>query len=287
MRRLRNRYRLVILKDYDLAEKASFSIKGANVVAFFSIILVLTFLLVWALFSYTPMVYFLPISNQIQKERELSELAHTTDSLTRVIQQRETYFNNIKTILKGKVPDTTAKAAGAVDKKPEPRKTASESGDLLSQDTLPSPLSEQGEQAYTLLPTSDPQNTTVPLDQLGFFPPLEGLVTAEYQDSEDHYAVDVVAPANSRIKAVKDGHVIHTGWSTSAGHTIMIQHAFNLISVYKHNSELLENVGSFVKAGDPIGVVGTSGNLSTGPHLHFELWRKGIPVDPQAYISFE
>jgi murein DD-endopeptidase MepM/ murein hydrolase activator NlpD len=287
LRRLRNRYRLVILKDYDLAEKASFSIKGANVIAFFSIILVVTFLLFWALFSYTPMVYFLPISNQIQKERELSQLARTTDSLTRVIKQRETYFNNIKTILRGKVPDTTAKAAAAVNKKPEPRETSSGSDGLLSQDTLPNPLDKQGRQGYTLLPTGNPQNSTVPLDQLAFFPPLEGLVTAEYQDTEDHYAVDVVAPADSRIKAVKDGHVIHTGWSTSAGHTIMIQHAFDLISIYKHNSELLENVGSFVKAGDPIGIVGTSGNLSTGPHLHFELWRNGVPVDPQAYISFE
>ena len=287
MRRLKNRYRLVILKDNDLAEKASFFITGLNVLAFLSIVLVMTFVLFWALFSYTPLVYFLPVSEQLSKERELNRLARTTDSLTQVIEDRQSYFNNIKTILKGGVPDTNRKAITPVDKELKSRKAPFRTEKALNPDTLPKLSMPNSKPSDNLLTNQTNQVSTVSPEQISFFPPLEGLVTAEYQDASDHFAVDVVAPANSRINAVKDGHVIYTGWSASTGHVIMIQHDFNLISVYKHSSELLKNVGSFVQSGESIAVVGTSGNLSTGPHLHFELWKNGAPLDPQAYINFE
>lgn len=286
-RRLRNRYRLVILKDYDLAEKASFSIRGANIVAFFSIILVVTFVLFWVLFSFTPLMYLLPVSDQIQKEKQLTKLAKKTDSLNKVIENQRSYFNNIKTILKGKVPDSGKKALADSDKENlKSRSTPIQAREDLQQDSLLKPGIDNRSD-INLLPESEEQTSTISLEELTFFPPLEGLITSEYDGSAGHYAVDVVAPANSEIKATKDGTVIYTGWSATTGYTMVIQHKANLISVYKHNSELLRNVGSFVKAGESIGIVGTSGKLSTGPHLHFELWQNGTPVDPEVYINFD
>lgn len=286
MRRLRNRYRLVILKDNDLAEKASFSIKGFNVVAFFSVVLVVTFLLFWALFSYTPLVYFLPVSNQLQKERKLTQLARRADSLTEVIKDQQVYFNNIKTVLKGNVPKSDKSRM-----KPTPETLRSRSNPLkgkndLKTDSLLKRTQVTGEGYRFLSPNSVESDNKKTLEAISFFPPLKGVVTNDYNSAENHYAIDVVAPANTTIKAVKGGTVVYTGWSASTGHTIILQHNHNLLSVYKHNSELLKDIGSFVRAGEAIGVVGTSGKLSTGPHLHFELWNAGSPLNPSDYIDF-
>jgi len=95
-----------------------------------------------------------------------------------------------------------------------------------------------------------------------------------------------VAKRNEAVNATLDGTVIFSDWTVETGYVIGIQHKGNYISVYKHNSVLLKNQGSFVKAGEPIAIVGESGELSSGPHLHFELWYNGTPVDPKEYIAF-
>ena len=104
--------------------------------------------------------------------------------------------------------------------------------------------------------------------------------------AEKHYGVDIAASKESIVKSVLEGTVIFADWTTETGHTIAIQHSGNLISVYKHNSTLLKQVGSLLKAGEPIAVSGDSGELSSGPHLHFELWHNGTPVDPEEYVTF-
>ena len=287
MRRLRNRYRLVILKDNDLAEKASFSIRGFNVVAFFSVVLLITFLLFWALFSYTPLVYFLPVSNQLKKERKLTQLARRADSLNKVIKDQQVYFDNIQTVLKGQVPESDKSRM-----KPTPETLKNRSSQLQAQNDLNTDSLLKGtkvsREGYSFLSSESAQRKfNTPLEAINFFPPLKGVVTNDYNTTENHFAIDVVAPANTTIKAAKGGTVIYTGWSATTGHTMILQHNHNLLSVYKHNSELLKDIGSFVKAGEAIGVVGTSGKLSTGPHLHFELWKAGTPLNPSTYIDFD
>ncbi len=287
MRRLRNRYRLVILKDNDLAEKASFSIRGFNVVAFLSVVLLVTFFLFWALFSYTPLVYFLPVSNQLKKERKLTQLAHRADSLNKVVKDQQSYLNNIRTVLKGNVPENDKSRM-----KPKPETLRSRSSRLKDQndlktDSLLKGTQVAGEGYRFLSPNSAERKNNRTLETINFYPPLKGVVTNDYNSTKNHFAIDVVAPANTTIKAVKGGTVVYTGWSATTGHTMILQHSRNLLSVYKHNSELLKDIGSFVRAGEAIGVVGTSGKLSTGPHLHFELWNAGSPLNPSAYIDFD
>jgi murein DD-endopeptidase MepM/ murein hydrolase activator NlpD len=119
-----------------------------------------------------------------------------------------------------------------------------------------------------------------------FFSPVKGMVTHSFNMAEGHFGVDVAAKENEFIKAVLDGTVVFSGWTASDGFVIQLQHGNNLMSVYKHNSDLTKHVGDRVKAGEPIAIIGNTGESSTSTHLHFELWYNGTPVNPQDYIVF-
>ena len=124
------------------------------------------------------------------------------------------------------------------------------------------------------------------LESLNFFIPIKGLVTQDFNPEEEHLGIDIVAKENEVIKATQDGRVIFAEWTAETGYVMIIQHAEKFISVYKHNSALLKAQGQDVSSGEPIAIIGNSGELSSGPHLHFELWYNGYAVDPQEYISF-
>lgn len=119
-----------------------------------------------------------------------------------------------------------------------------------------------------------------------FFSPLKGMVSSKYNPVEQHFGVDITAPANEPVKAALNGTVLFSGWTSETGYVIGIQHDNNLVSMYKHNSALLKKTGTLVQAGEVIAIVGNSGELSSGPHLHFELWHNGNPVNPQEYMVF-
>ena len=124
------------------------------------------------------------------------------------------------------------------------------------------------------------------LEQIHFTPPLTGGISAGFQPEKKHYGLDISSPKNTPVKSVLDGVIITADWTLETGNTIAVQHPNNLISFYKHNSKLLKNIGDVVKAGEAIAIIGNSGTLTDGPHLHFELWFRGKPVDPTDYISF-
>ena len=119
-----------------------------------------------------------------------------------------------------------------------------------------------------------------------FYSPIEGMVTTVFNIREEHYGIDIVSKSNEPVKSVADGTVIFGDWTQESGNVIYIQHRDNTISVYKHNSALLKKVGNFVSSGDVIAIIGNTGEFTTGPHLHFEMWYNGNPVDPEEFISF-
>jgi len=127
----------------------------------------------------------------------------------------------------------------------------------------------------------------ISLDHYYFCKPLDGEISAKFDTDSKHFGIDIVAPANSPVKSILDGVVIFSDWSVKTGNTISIQHRNNLISTYKHNSKLLKKIGQFVKAGEAICIIGNTGELTSGPHVHFEIWNNGIAIDPAAYINFE
>ena len=132
---------------------------------------------------------------------------------------------------------------------------------------------------------SDRDKRNLPIEGLHFFTPLKGVVSQGY-DPAIHPYIDITAPAGSVVKATLDGTVISDGWSEDTGYTIQIQHDGDIISIYRHNEKLLKKTGDKVTAGSPIALVGNTGKLTTGEHLHFELWHKGETVDPAKYMTF-
>ena len=116
---------------------------------------------------------------------------------------------------------------------------------------------------------------------------LKGEITNRFDLKKGHYGIDVIASNNEAVKAILNGTVVYADWTPENGHVIQLQHAQNLVSIYKHNSFLLKKTGDLVKAGDAVAIVGNSGELSTGPHLHFELWHNGIPLDPEKFVVFD
>ncbi|HMX85963.1 MAG TPA: M23 family metallopeptidase, partial [Saprospiraceae bacterium] len=126
----------------------------------------------------------------------------------------------------------------------------------------------------------------VPIENNTFISPLKGIVSSEFKSIQKHYGIDVIAPKDSPIKAIKDGHVILADWTLETGFTIGIQHSNNIVTFYKHNSSLLKKIGDTVKQGESIAVIGNTGMLTDGYHLHFELWHNGAPVDPAGLMTF-
>ena len=153
---------------------------------------------------------------------------------------------------------------------------------LIQQEEFSVPKS--GQPAYEQVKISPTNGARI--EELYFIPPLRGYITADFQPSKKHYGIDIAAPKNTPIKSAMAGTVIISDWTLETGNIIGIQHKNNLVSFYKHNSVLLKKIGSFVKAGEAVAIIGNTGQLSDGPHLHFEIWHNGQPVNPTNYINF-
>jgi murein DD-endopeptidase MepM/ murein hydrolase activator NlpD len=124
------------------------------------------------------------------------------------------------------------------------------------------------------------------LQDVFFFTPITGFISDKYDSKKGHFGVDIVAKTNEPVKCVADGTVLMASWTQDAGYVIAIQHQGSLVSVYKHNAGLLKKVGSFVNAGDIISIVGNSGEMTDGPHLHFEMWYNGNSLNPEEFVTF-
>ena len=165
-------------------------------------------------------------------------------------------------------------------------------GALFRNDTIRFQISEQENEFRAAIEERERFNLSLGMkeqnhDYYHFFPPVEGIVTQSFDEKKRHYGTDIVAKANAKVAAVLDGVVIFTDWTVKTGYVIQVQHTNDLISVYKHNSILLKKQGDYVRAGEVLGVVGNTGEESSGPHLHFELWRAGNPLNPENFIKFK
>lgn len=166
-------------------------------------------------------------------------------------------------------------------------------GEEVDIDLSEIPLDEDNQPDNDKPQVSENQETEVAIREAeatpqdySFYIPLNGVITDTFNLDRKHLAIDISARSKSVIKSIQKGTVIFSSWTPGGGHTMLIQHPNEFISVYKHNAVLLKKEGSFVKAGDAVALVGNTGELSSGPHLHFELWKKGLAVNPQQYINF-
>lgn len=198
------------------------------------------------------------------------------DSLEQEIVKRDEFFTGIKSIISGETPveeppsDSTYKSHQITFSK--------FNHDSVFQDKI---LAEQ-----LSLSSQKNENKTQEIGQIHFYPPVKGIITNKFNASSEHYGIDLVSDKNARISSILDGTVVFSGWTLETGYVLYIQHRYDLISVYKHNSQLLKETGERVKAGEAIAIIGNTGELSTGPHLHFEMWHTGSALNPEEYIDF-
>ncbi len=281
--KLRNKYRLVLFNETTFEERISFRLSRIQVVVFLLSMAITFVALTFFVIAYTPLKEYIPGYPNVQQKNNLYHLNKIADSLMLNAQQNNRYIQNIKRIIENK----------------ELIETPSEStAQAYNYDTITDHKSSQdsalrvsfeNQTKFNLFPQNE-VTLGIPgksgIRSMNFFKPLNGIVTAPFAPLEKHYGVDIVAPHNAAVMSVLDGTVILDAWTQETGYVIVIQHVGNLISVYKHNAVLLKHEGDFVKAGEPIAIAGNSGEISTGPHLHFELWYNGNPVNPINYINF-
>lgn len=237
-----------------------------------SVIVILVILLI----ATTGLREYIPGYPKAEYRQMLVSNALLVDSLENELAMRDKFFNGIKAIISGEVPEDQVD----YDTLTEINSVEFEdfNHDSVFSDKL---LAEQ-----TSLALDRGSNQRLSISQIHFFVPVKGVLTNHFNAAADHFGIDLVSEPNSRISAVLDGTVVFSDWTLETGYVIQIQHQSDLISVYKHNSELLKSQGDRVRAGETIAIIGNSGELSTGPHLHLELWHNGTPLDPEQYIDF-
>lgn len=283
VRKLRDKYRLVISNEETFEEKISFRLSRLNVFVATGTVVIILVIATTFLIAFTPLREYIPGYTDVTLRKRVIALESFADSLLTDINQKSVYLENIRNVINGKA---------VYDSATETMPTETVQYQNLEYNRSPddSALRRDYERrvAYDLyydenqelLPSVSPRSSYI------FFKPLKGIVTNEFDLTRQHYGIDIVSKLNEVVKATLDGTVIFSGWTVETGNVITIQHQGTFVSSYKHNSVLLKKEGAFVRSGEPIAIVGESGELTTGPHLHFELWYNGTPVNPRDYILF-
>jgi murein DD-endopeptidase MepM/ murein hydrolase activator NlpD len=277
-RKLLHKYRLVILNESTFEEKISFKLSRLNVFVTGSLCIIGLIALTTLLVAFTPLREYIPGYSSTKLKKQATDLTYETDSLVRVLNNSNRYLDNIRMVLKGDIENNEINRDSLL----EQFKLDASNFDLtpIKQDSL---LRAEValEDKYNLFERNTEKTEIV------LFPPLSGTITQKFEAKKKHYAVDVVAPKDTPVKATADGMVIFAEWTADTGHVIILEHKDGLLSVYKHNGSLNKEQGDIVRSGEVIASVGNTGELTTGPHLHFELWDKGAPLNPQDFIDFK
>jgi murein DD-endopeptidase MepM/ murein hydrolase activator NlpD len=275
VQRWRNKFRFVILNDDTFEEVLTLKLSPLNIFTFSVFAVLFTIGITTIVIAFTPLRELVPGYASSRLRRESIDLALKADSLEASVRANEKYISGIQRILNGEVIDSVLTELQS-------------SSDSIDDVILSNPSSEDSafrqwveEENEFALDQNAPE-----LDVPQLFAPVDGMLTSSFNQGNGHYAVDIAAPKNTPIKSCYEGTVIYSDWSSENGHTILIQHESNLISAYKHNSAILKSVGDFVRSGEAIAIIGNSGENSTGPHLHFELWFDGYAINPEEYIKF-
>ena len=272
-----NNYILQFVNADTFEEKFSLRLTRLNVFVWASLSAIVLIFLTTILIAFTPIREYIPGYSSQELERRASELYFKSDSLQQLVGYQTEYIANIQKVLTGDLKFEQA----------DPDNTSADVSGLSAGDLAPSQADSmlretvRKEDKYNLFLSAKSGSNFV------LFPPAHGPISADFNLKEKHFAVDVNVPINTPIKAAADGRVILTEWSVETGYVVLVEHSNNLLTVYKHNTKLTKSQGDIVKAGEVIAISGNTGTLTTGPHLHFELWNNGYPVDPKTFIDFE
>ncbi|AXT21201.1 M23 family metallopeptidase [Flavobacteriaceae bacterium AU392] len=277
-KKLLHKYRLVILNEDTFEERFAIKLTRLNVFVIVSLSSIILVALTTLLIAFTPLREYIPGYSSTALKKRATELNYKTDSLQRVINLNQKYFESISRVLKGDVKtvefnkDSIINAAELDASKINLNPSKEDS--LLREKV-------DKEDKYNLFESATSKVSFV------LYPPVNGTISERYNAEEKHYAVDVVVAKDTPVKAAADGTIVLAEWTTQTGYVVIIDHGDGLISAYKHNASITKVQGDLVKAGEVIAISGNTGELTTGPHLHFELWSNGYPINPTTFIDFE
>jgi murein DD-endopeptidase MepM/ murein hydrolase activator NlpD len=285
--RLKDTYRLVILNNETFKEVSSYKLSLLNVYVMLSTLIVLVAGLVIVAIAFTPIKRLIPGYASGSNHAEMIRLYRDLDSLEHLLVAQEKYNEGVRRLLVGEVEYAPTEP---------PQKKNLEEHTKVEKSDEDAKLRNEVEMGLIRKATGGSQPAPaalnispreIPLEQMYFSPPLSGSVVSIFDPDKKHLGVDVIAPKNTPVKAGMNGWVISSDWTLETGNTIAIQHSNNIVTFYKHNSVLLKKVGSYVRAGEAIAIIGNTGELTDGPHLHFELWHRGKPVNPTDFVNFK
>ena len=279
--KLKHTYRLVFFNDNTFEEVWHLRFTLMNVLSLAGTMLIILVGGSMALVMFTPMREMVPGYPTEAMRRQLVTNAMRLDSLEYEIQLRDKYFDALNAVISGRDPvvedrGTTTNTNGNYE---NITFTRSEEDSLLRKQV-------EEEEQFNFMIRSQPVSDEASISKIHFFKPLEGAVTNKFDLKNGHFGIDIVASPNEVVKSILDGTVVMAAWTVETGYVTQIQHQANILSIYKHNATLLKKAGDPVKAGDAVAIIGNSGELTTGPHLHFEIWQNGKPVNPEEYIVF-
>jgi murein DD-endopeptidase MepM/ murein hydrolase activator NlpD len=263
------------MNNETLEEKASFNLRPLNVFVTTGLIIILLITLTTFLIAFTGLREYIPGYADMKTQWRVYNLTLKADSMEQKLRSRDKYIENIRNVINGTIAnESNAHAPETENRYDTIHKLKKSPEDAELREFIESQVK------------GSPSTNTNTANSFLFFSPIKGTITSRFDAVKKHYGVDVVAEPNKPIKATLDGTIVFSNFTSETGYVIGIQHSNNFFSMYKHNSALLKKTGDFVKAGEVIAIIGNSGELSEGPHLHFELWLNGTPIDPMEYVSF-
>ncbi len=278
IQKLLHNYRMVILNEDTFEEKVSFKVNRLSVFLISSVSAILIILFTVLLIAFTPLREYIPGYSSTALKKKAIGLSYELDSLKTMQRRNDNYIQSIRVALTGEDEEADAQKQDYADINAEEFKR--QEVKISEEDSVLRQLVAQ-EDRYNLM------EEAINKADFTLYPPVKGVLTSSFNPSENHYAIDISTSLDEPVKATADGTVIFADWTVDTGYVIIIEHRFGLISVYKHNQSLLKKQGESVASGEIIATTGNTGELSTGAHLHFELWSDGYPIDPTEFINFE
>lgn len=286
IKNLSDKYRLVFLDNESFEEKGAIVLSKLSIAVYFLFSLIVLIALVFILISVTSLKEWIPgypdtVEQELLKTKYIDDIVKLTE-LENKIASNKLYYANLEKVLKGDfVNDSLLSDSFSFYQDTSSINFSTSSSDSM----LRKKISEREKYDISIIDQIGSKYDN--LKGILFFSPLIGEITNQFNLKNGHIGIDIIASKNEAVKSVLEGTVLFSDWTPENGHIIQVQHNRNLISIYKHNSVILKTTGDRVSAGEPIAIVGNSGSLSTGPHLHFELWYNGVPLDPEKFIVFE
>lgn len=287
--KLANKYRLIFLDEQNYEERFSIRISRVNVLILAIFILLIVFFSSFLLIAHTSLKEYIPGYTEVEFRHDMYDLLQRADSLENELQTKTIYLHNIRLILED---SSDLEYKYSIDSlNPAEDNNASNYTDIIinpsPEDSLLRTEYEMASRYNLRFKKSEELYSGLTNEsEFLFYTPVKGTITNFYDPINKHFGVDIVAGENEPVLATLDGTVIFSDWTTQTGYVIAIQHRHDFISIYKHNAVLLKKQGDFVVAGEAIAIVGESGEISTGPHLHFEVWYQGKSMNPSNFLSF-